>query len=595
MFRKNEGHRQEKLTSIVKELPPSTKKDLENDWTTTFYEHVFCKIDEDKFTPLYSDVESRPNKPVNELVSLEIMKTMSDWTDKELRKEYLYDLRVNNALGKEDIGRDPLSLKTLVNFRGRLAQYEKETGINLMKEVFKEIRDDTMEEFDIDGRIQRMDSSLVEANIKNLSRLGLFVRVVHNFLKDLPDNELDKIPDGIREYEQEESLNLPYRLKREEAKEMLEKLADHLVWIVDRYGGHKVYSQLKSFEHVWRVLDEQCYRIPELEQPDEEDEETEEDKPQTWEPVKKRREVKEDTEENEDTSDDVPRGENEDDSSDSEDNPKRVGLKDPEEIHSDYLQNPYDEDATYRKKNGEWHQGFKSNWCETCGEENPFQVITWVDVDTNNTEDSEMLKRCVEDLSKDTGLEDLLDDGAYSGEEVEKECEKNGVTQHFSGIKGPEPTGDRIPLCDAEFDDHKMTGCPMGYEPFEQRYNPDTGWYGGRMKKEVCDGCSLREKCFVKECKKFYSYGFYHRQLIVSRKREKLKCPDYRKFLQLRAGAESMINEAYHKTGKRTKYTGTGKVNNTTTAQAIGVNAKRIHRYQKKTQKWTTPLKQLGF
>ena len=40
-----------------------------------------------------------------------------------------------------------------------------------------------------------------------------------------------------------------------------------------------------------------------------------------------------------------------------------------------------------------------------------------------------------------------------------------------------------------------------------------------------------------------------------------------------------MINEMYHRTGKQTKFTGTIKVKNATTAKAIGTNLKRLSRH----------------
>ncbi len=40
-----------------------------------------------------------------------------------------------------------------------------------------------------------------------------------------------------------------------------------------------------------------------------------------------------------------------------------------------------------------------------------------------------------------------------------------------------------------------------------------------------------------------------------------------------------MINEVYHKTGKRTKFTGTIKVKNASIATAIGTNRKRVSKH----------------
>jgi hypothetical protein len=185
MFQKNDSHAQEQLFSPVKELPASARNKLENHWSTHFYEHVFSQIDEEKFGVLYHDGYSRPNKPVNELVSLEIIKHLMDLSDEELEYAYLFDFRVRNALGKETLG-DNICQKTFTNFRRRLMEYEEKTGRDLLHEVFEDHRDYLIDEFDIDGNTQRMDSTFIEANIKQLSRVDLIAKVLHNFLTDLP-------------------------------------------------------------------------------------------------------------------------------------------------------------------------------------------------------------------------------------------------------------------------------------------------------------------------------------------------------------------------------------------------------------------------
>ncbi len=565
MFRKNEDYKQEKLNSTVKNLPTKAKDLLYNNWPAVFYEHVFSKIDEDKFAELYSDEYSRPNKPVNELVSLDILKEWFDWNDETLIEKYYLDLSVNYAIGKENLGEDILAEKTLNNFRRRLVIYEKETGISLMKEVFKDIRDDLMEEFKIDGSTQRMDSTFIQANIKNLTRLDLFVRVLHNFLNDLSENELENIPDEIRKFRDGENLNLTYRLKRKDVEEKLDELAEFTAWIKDRFEDDEKYNMLKSFEHICRVLDEQCYRIIELEDDEKYQEENEDEEELMWEPAKKFR------------------GSN-DDSDDCEEE-KNVELKEPKDVHSGSLQNPHDDEATYREKNGESYQGYKSNWCETCSKDNPFQIITEVDVDTNNTEDVQMLEGSIEYLSEKTNLEDIINDAGYSGKDIEEKCGENGVTQHFSGIKGRQIEDERIPLGETVFDEYLMVECPEGHQPYRQEYYSNKQRYWGRFKKETCDNCKLKEQCFVVERIGFYSYGFYHRQRITAERRVLMRDPEYRKLLQLRAGAESMINEVYHKTGKRTRYTGKIKVKNSTIAKGVGVNIKRVTRFLKKNSK----------
>jgi len=46
-------------------MDPRFKKRLEKSWAGLFYKHVFCKIDEKLFAPLYSSNNGRPNFPIN--------------------------------------------------------------------------------------------------------------------------------------------------------------------------------------------------------------------------------------------------------------------------------------------------------------------------------------------------------------------------------------------------------------------------------------------------------------------------------------------------------------------------------------------------
>jgi len=74
-------------------------------------------------------------------------------------------------------------------------------------------------------------------------------------------------------------------------------------------------------------------------------------------------------------------------------------------------------DATHRRKGGESFCGYKANVAETCDGENPFRLITTIRVDTNNTDDGDLLAEDVPELSEETGLTDLLVDGGYTHKE----------------------------------------------------------------------------------------------------------------------------------------------------------------------------------
>jgi len=84
MFRKNTQHQQPALISAVRELPEKHRQRLEQSWAGVFYRECFCRIDEEAFAVLYSEVGSRPNVPVNVLIGLEAIKAGFGWSDQEL-------------------------------------------------------------------------------------------------------------------------------------------------------------------------------------------------------------------------------------------------------------------------------------------------------------------------------------------------------------------------------------------------------------------------------------------------------------------------------------------------------------------------------
>ena len=59
------------------------------------------------------DIPSRPNVPVNVLVSLDALKAGHGWSDEELYDHFLYDLQVRYALGYAGLSDGDFELRTL--------------------------------------------------------------------------------------------------------------------------------------------------------------------------------------------------------------------------------------------------------------------------------------------------------------------------------------------------------------------------------------------------------------------------------------------------------------------------------------------------
>jgi len=58
---------------------------LRGSWAAAFAEHVFSRINEDRFAVLYSqDTASRPNTPVNVVIGAMVLKQAYGLTDEEV-------------------------------------------------------------------------------------------------------------------------------------------------------------------------------------------------------------------------------------------------------------------------------------------------------------------------------------------------------------------------------------------------------------------------------------------------------------------------------------------------------------------------------
>ncbi len=104
MFRKNDVHQHQELFSHYKNMNPSIAKALQDSWAPAFYKEVFSKIDEEFFAPLYCGDNGRPNFPVNIMLSLEIIKNLFDYTDKEIIEQFYFNYQIVYALGIRNIG-----------------------------------------------------------------------------------------------------------------------------------------------------------------------------------------------------------------------------------------------------------------------------------------------------------------------------------------------------------------------------------------------------------------------------------------------------------------------------------------------------------
>ena len=160
---------------------------------------MFPAIDEEIFSVLYSDKVSRPNTPVNVIVGALILKEVLGGTDDELVQALMFDVRYQYALHTTSFKEQPLSDRTLSRFRARCLAYETETEIDLIHECVTKMAKEISEFMGITPSMQRMDSLMVAANIRNLSMLELFYTCVAN-LANVMNQRGAELPEGLKHY-----------------------------------------------------------------------------------------------------------------------------------------------------------------------------------------------------------------------------------------------------------------------------------------------------------------------------------------------------------------------------------------------------------
>lgn len=169
-FKTNE-YQQLSLFDSLGFLSERKQRILDKSWAKPFSDHIFSNIDEMIFAPLYSEkANSRPNAPVNVIVGALILKEFNGLSDDEMFEECECDFRYQYALHTTSFENQPISDRTFSRFRERNAAYELVTGIDLIHTCMVKLAEDIRKFMDINPSMKRMDSMMVESNIRNMGR-----------------------------------------------------------------------------------------------------------------------------------------------------------------------------------------------------------------------------------------------------------------------------------------------------------------------------------------------------------------------------------------------------------------------------------------
>ncbi|NCC85875.1 MAG: transposase [Clostridia bacterium] len=451
---------------------------LKKGWSEAFSRHIFPMINEDRFAVLFSDnPASRPNTPVNVIVGMMILKEIYNHTDDDLLEEVLFDIRYQNALHTTSFTEQPVSDRTLSRFRARLYDYEQQTSIDLMKEEMESLADAFVEMMKISGQTKRMDSLMVASSCKKMSRLELVYRCVSRMVKAIQaTGETALLDKRLQKYlDADDENDTLYRTPSSEAGSKLEAALTDALRLLALTG--EAYGDLSEYQQLKRLAAEQT-------------EETEQ------------------------------------------------GWKLREKISPQSLQNPSDEDATYREKAGKKHKGYVGNFVETFDEKGA--IITGMDYAPNTRSDIAFSRSVIEaEQNSPEQPVTILADGAYGSDELVALAKQNHVNLITTALIGKTPD----PVMSEFVIDEKMqaiASCPAGQAPIVCQYKVKTDSYYAHFNKGTCSTCPLRHHCGVKFQKKTGLVHISGKSIRRAAYLKRLGKPEYKKLTRLRNAVEGI-------------------------------------------------------
>jgi len=391
MFRPRDPQSSLFATSML--LPEEKRRRLEESWAWAFRTSALPLIEEEPFRDLYSPDNGRPNKPVQTVIGVLLLKEMFDLTDEGALGELEYDLRWHVALDLEP-EEAHCCQKTLHNFRAKLVESGK------AKALFEGMTGRLIEALGVRTDRQRLDSTHIVPNIAVLTRLGLFCETARVFLKDLrrfSEERFAAVPASLRgRYLKEDLTDSRYGDARSsEARRRLGVCARDVWRLVERFRGDEEVKELEGYGLLERLLAEQC-----------------------------------------EVSGGAP-GASEGDA-DAGEPPAPAAAKEAKKVRSDSLQTPHDPGVTYSGRKG---KGYEVQVAETCGNGEKPEVITRVEVTRSCDSDAAAAVPAVEDLAeREMQPKELIADTGYGSTGNAVECARMG-TELVSPVPGPKVEG----------------------------------------------------------------------------------------------------------------------------------------------------------
>ena len=297
----------------------------------------------------------------------------------------MLDLHLQYALHTTSFAEQPISDKTLSRFRKRCYDYETIHGVDLYRDCVKDLGNKIAKMMKLNGRIRRMDSIMIESNIRFLSRMELIYTCISKLVVYLIKNHSEKIPVQLERYADPNDYNrLFYHQRNDDMEQIIQMLLMDSDCLLELCKSD--FEEATEYQLFARCLSDQTV---------------------------------------------------------VENEKRRLRTKEDGTMNSSALQNPSDPDATYRNKSGKLYRGYAANIEETVGKNG--SVVTDYQFDKNTHTDSHFLQESLSAMEKSEEEIILVTDGGYDGQDniaLAKEKNVKLVTTALIGKEAPDALAD---------------------------------------------------------------------------------------------------------------------------------------------------------
>ena len=479
-FRANDPTRsQSSMFDATTMMTDREKRFLDKSWAKIFSEEIFPQIDEKSFAPMYSSLDSRPNTPVNVTVGALLLKELTNMSDDEILNAMMFDLRFRIALHTTGMTEQPMSDRTLGRFRARCEAYTAETGKDPLHDCITGMSEQLAKIMKVDRSLRRMDSMMIDSNIKRMSRLELLYHCTARMVQ-LMKKQGDEIPEELQHYLNKEDENLViYYNKSDDTSTKITKVLSDASIVMKQCAGGK-YDGYSEYQLLLRVLNEQTNR--------------------------------------------------------QEDGSYKLKEAGDPTMGANILQNPSDPEATYREKAGQKHRGYVANLVEEKGEGG--SIITDYQFEQNTYSDSQFMQDYLEDIGQQEDPVTVVADGAYSGSKIDETAAENNVTVVNTNLTGKEA---KDIAADFKFneDGTRVTECPNGQVPKSCSCSK-AGVCTVSFHKECCEDCPYRAQCKPKEYARTTRVTISVKTQQRAEKQRERKTDEFKKMSAFRNGVETV-------------------------------------------------------